>query len=62
MASVLILILHQRLLTSLPLNFQDSLAEAFLIVGIPLEKASVDTHHSPSLHLQGAEWLAGGQG
>lgn len=44
-----------RRLMSLPLNFQGLLAEAFLIVGIPLEHASVGTHHLPSLHLPGAE-------
>lgn len=55
-----------RLLMSLPLNFQGLLAEAFLIVGIPLEHASVGTHHLPSLHLPGCrgwdeKWRSGHQ-
>lgn len=58
MERVLILIFYQSLLMSLPLNFQELLAGAFLIVcvwggGAPLEKASVGTHRSPSLHLPG---------
>lgn len=53
MESVLILILHQNLIMSLPLNLQDLLADTLLIVGRFLEKVSIDTQYLTSLHLPG---------